>query len=222
MRGAVPAESNRRFKMGAMKAYYTASRDYDRDTGASLCPRPRWRQQDMQAPRPVDPGVSRGARDRLARARGLVEQHRGGTVSSVGDGKYWFIVDSTREYRTGRGTRYRGWIEMRDGRLVDGECDCPDEGDYLRGFMVCKHRMWAALKVQAGDFVDRVPVTLTIGWDEEHGCLAVVGVKDGIDPVRPPKPDETLVGMRRALKRHGYRLEGAFIKRDRTIDEVYA
>jgi hypothetical protein len=111
---------------------------------------------------------------------------------------------------------------MRDGRLVNGECDCPDEGAYLRGFMVCKHQLWAALKVQAGDFVDRVPVTLTIGWDEEHGCLAVVGVKEGIDPVRPPKLDETLARMRTGLENKGYRLEGKFLKRDRTIDDVYA
>jgi hypothetical protein len=34
--------------MGAMKQFYTASLEYDRDTGASLCARPEWRQRDMR------------------------------------------------------------------------------------------------------------------------------------------------------------------------------
>jgi hypothetical protein len=35
--------------MGAMKQFYTASLEYDRDTGASLCAWPEWRQRDMRA-----------------------------------------------------------------------------------------------------------------------------------------------------------------------------
>lgn len=34
--------------MGAMKQFYTASLEYDRETGASLCARPEWRQWDMR------------------------------------------------------------------------------------------------------------------------------------------------------------------------------
>jgi hypothetical protein len=35
--------------MGAMKQLYTASLEYDRETGASLCTWPEWRQRDMRA-----------------------------------------------------------------------------------------------------------------------------------------------------------------------------
>jgi hypothetical protein len=35
--------------MGAMKQFYTASLEYDRETGANLCAWPEWRQHDMRA-----------------------------------------------------------------------------------------------------------------------------------------------------------------------------
>lgn len=204
--------------MGAMKQFYTASLEYDRETGANLCAWPEWRQHDMRA----TDGVSSGARDQMTGARDLLRQGRKGTASRLGDGKYWFIVDSTRRFRTGRGNRYIGWIETHNGRVVDGECDCPDEDAYLRGFMVCKHQLWAALKVQARDFVDRVPVRLTLAWSEELGSCVLLHLREGVDPVRAPTPGETLVAMRERLKREGRHREVKILRRDYTIDEVYA
>jgi hypothetical protein len=50
--------------MGAMKRFYTASREYDRETGASLCPRLEWWQRDMLGPERTRLEINAAGKDR--------------------------------------------------------------------------------------------------------------------------------------------------------------
>ena len=131
------------------KEAHVLSKCVDRETGARLVPHVRQRQVDM---RQVDKGVL----NRWRRAEERVHT-RLGWVNFLGNGQYSFTFESSAQYsqrKHGSNNFTGGWageITLKDGKLVGGSCNCPDEKAPFRGFRLCYHMLMAWLKVQAGD-----------------------------------------------------------------------
>ena len=87
--------------------------------------------------------------------------------------------------------------------------------------MLCEHMVWAAIKAKSGEFIDRVPVTLQLGWDKKRHCSVLLGIKHGIGPMRKPNQHETLDRVREWLSSEGYRWVGWPEAGDRTMDSLY-
>lgn len=97
----------------------------------------------------------RDLQTRLTRGKGLFRQGRRGIVKQKRAGRFTFQVQTTAEFRRNRWPLdsfdgYHGYIVIKDGQLVGGHCDCPDEGAEWRGFTLCKHMIWAAYRVREG------------------------------------------------------------------------
>lgn len=152
------------------KEQYALRQAVDGATGANLLARPEWRQRDMRA---VSPDVRR----RYKKAKRMTES-RLGWVSFDSEGVYEFVVESTLAYskrdKAGHGNFVGGWrgrITMDGNKLTGGRCNCPDDGADFRGFRVCKHMMWAALKVQANDVMYTMPARSDRAAEEEQAWM---------------------------------------------------
>lgn len=232
------------------KEMLVLSQHRDRETGASLVPDPEYVARDYERGAQWEPDVrhtlSSGRLDtrvgprlstlpqdvqgRLRRGKGLFKQGRRGIVREKVSGRFSFQVQTTEEFNRGRWpldscNGYHGWIEMEDGRIVDGHCDCPDEGALWRGFQVCKHQIWAVYMVREGSY-ERNRVELWLEYDFEHGESVLARVKEG-DALRKPRPGETMESMEQALFDQGYVHTGTAIQErswDRPfwVQEIYA
>ena len=199
--------------MGAVKQMYIDSLTTDRETGAKLCPNLENRLKDLR--------MSYGAEQRIARGRRLAKRHHPGTVYKAGEDAFMYIVKSAPPSELYGTVKRAGWIKLHKGRLVDGECGCGDTGAYFRGFQLCEHMVWAAIKAKSGQFIDRVPVTLQTGWDKKRSCSILLGIRHGLGPCRKPNQDETLDNVRELLSKEGYRWVGWPEAGDGTLDSLY-
>jgi hypothetical protein len=134
---------------------------------------------------------------------GLFRQGRRGIVKEEGGGRFSFQVQTTEEFRRDRWPLddcdgYHGYIVVRGDQLTDGQCDCPDIGAEWRGFMLCKHMVWALHRVREGSYELNTYVELWLehDWDEER---TVVGRVKENGRFREPRPGETLNEKRKEL-----------------------
>lgn len=206
--------------MGAMKALYTASRRYDRETGASLCPRPKMALEDYKraerwgvAPEqmganPNPKAQARAAQNRFTRGERLFKQGRRGTVKEEDGDRFSFQVQTTEEFKRGRWPLdgcdgYHGYLIVRDGELIDGRCDCPDWGVAWHGFMLCKHMVWACRRVRAKQYElnTRVKLRMVYDWRVQGNLLDKV-TENG--QLRDLRLGEILERCRNQLLAQGY------------------
>ena len=206
--------------MGAMKRLYTASRCYDRETGASLCPRPKmalkdYKRADRWGVAPEEMGAHpnpqaqiRAARNRFERGERLFRRGRKGIVKEEDGDRFSFHVQTTEEFNRGRWPLdscdgYHGYVIVRDSDLADGRCDCPDWGVEWHGFMLCKHMVWAWHRVRAKDYELNTRVALRTVYDWRVQGSVLDKVKEE-GQLREPRPGETLERRREQLLAQGY------------------
>lgn len=155
----------------------------------------------------TDDSVGSAVSRRQLRAHEMIAEGRRGHVRDLGDGLFSYHVQTTGEFDRNRwpldaGDGYRGYILMKDGRLVDGQCSCPDEGAEWRGFMLCKHMVWASYRVKDESYeVDRVELWLEYDFEQEKTVLARVG-RGG--QLREAREDETLHEKVKELESKGF------------------
>lgn len=101
---------------------------------------------------------------------------------------------------------------------MDGDCECSNEELLPCGLTVCKHRLWARLKVQAGEFLDRLPLKL---YTEGFGSQVLLGIKEGPRAARPPQPGETVAGLKERLLSEVYQEQGTVFRQDKTVEWIY-
>lgn len=169
---------------------------------------------------------------RRGRAQAMICRGRKGTIAGKGR-QYVFQVQTTEEFRAGKwpldqDDGYHGWIEIGpDDEIVAGGCDCPDneEGRAMlsNGVVYCKHIGWANLTIADGEVkeVERLPVTLILGWDVNGQREALVAVRNK-GRLREPRRNETVATLRERLVKDGYRLKRTVAADDGFVHQVYA
>ena len=80
----------------------------------------------------------------------------------------WVIVSGS--VPSSNGGHYHVSVAVRDGLLVEGACECPDDGVVIRGRHQCKHRIALAMHWNAGVLLVHLLAQL-LGWEwiEEFG-----------------------------------------------------
>jgi len=138
----------------------------------------------------------------------MAKKRHPGTVYKAGEGAFMHTAKSVPPSELCGTAKRAGWIKLHKGRLVDGACGCQDQGAHCGGFMLCEHMVWAAIEPKSDEFIDRVPVAPQTGWDKTRRCSALLGIKQGIGPLRKPTQGETLGSVREWLTSERHRWVG--------------